>query len=102
MTSTTDQERFDQMVAELQLPEAARQVGMENRTWRLVFRYVLLPLWDCRTIHQRYPKKKVAKALYKCLRTRDLPLAAWLRAITMPLLIAALRRWQDASPSAKS
>lgn len=102
MTITTDQERFNQMVAELKIPEAARQVGMSNRSWRLVFRYVLLPLWSCRTIQQRYPKKKVARALYQCLRTGNLPLREWLRAITMPRLIDSLQQWRHASPSAKS
>lgn len=102
MAITTDQARFDQMVAELGISAAARQVGMSNRAWRLVWRYVLLPLWDCQTIHQRYAHKKVAKALYNCLRHDPLPLREWLRAITMPLLVAAVRRWQDASPSAKS
>jgi len=102
MSITTDQDRFNQMVAELQLSEAAQQVGMSNRAWRLVFRYVLLPLWGCQTIHQRYPKKKVARALYNCLRTGNLPLREWLRAVTMPRLIASLQHWHAASPSAKS
>ena len=102
MPITPDQDRFNQMVTALQIPEVAQQVGLSNRSWRLVFRYVLLPLWGCRTIQQRYPKKKVARALYNCLRTENLPLRAWLRAITMPQLIAAVQQWHHANPSAKS
>jgi len=102
MAITTDQERFDQMVAELQIGEAAQRMGMENRNWRLVFRYILLPLWEEQTIHGRWPKKKVAKALYRCLQQQEHPLADWLLTITMPLLLQALQRWHAASPSAKS
>lgn len=102
MAITADQARFDQIVAELQVGGAAQQVGLANRDWRLVFRYVLLPLWEQQTIPGRWPKKKVAGALYRCLQRHEHPLAEWLRAITMPLLIAALQRWQGASASAKS
>ena len=102
MAITADQHRFDQIVSALGLAEAAQQVGMTHRDWRLVYRYVLLPLWEQQTIHGRWPKKKVARALYRCLQRHEHPLAAWLRAITLPLLLAALQRWQGASGSAKS
>jgi hypothetical protein len=92
----TDQKKFDQMVAELGLLSPP----YETTSWRLVCHYILLPLWDKDTIHARWPKKKLAKALYQCLQEEDF--AVWLRAIAHPLFIQALHRWQNASPSDRS